>query len=453
MANKLIFTVEIDDKGKMKLLSQNADAAAKSTEKLSNAQDRNTMSSSEQTKKQKGVAQAGMNSTKAFSKMTSGIQGGLVPAYAALASHVFAVTAGFGVLKRAAAFGLLEEGLIRVGAAAGQNLPAVSRELRAITGEAISSEAAMRATAVAVSAGFGTDQLIQLTKVAKGASVALGRDMGDALDRLVRGTAKLEPEILDELGIMVRLDDAVADYAISLNKTSQELSQFERRQAFLNATINQGLQKFGLLAETSDVNPYDKLSASFDNLAKSGLGMLNQLLIPLIEVLSTNPGILIGALVLLGKGVAKQVLPTISEAANTAKKAAKQTGDATKAVMKTMETNVKKSIDKIGSFKFASAAVRDMEEDMRAGKKSVAELEVAIKKLQKSDEARSRNLKDDDTTSKKGLERQSVRRLRREIEGLIVTEKQRLAGSNALIRVKAKETMASSKAAAMAKME
>ena len=56
--------------------------------------------------------------------------------------------------------------------------------------------------AVASSAGFSGEQLANLTKVAKGASLALGRDMGDALDRLVRGTAKLEPEILDELDII-----------------------------------------------------------------------------------------------------------------------------------------------------------------------------------------------------------------------------------------------------------
>ena len=47
------------------------------------------------------------------------------------------------------------------------------------------------------------------TRVARGASLALGRDLADALDRLTRGAIKLEPEILDELGIMVRLDDAV----------------------------------------------------------------------------------------------------------------------------------------------------------------------------------------------------------------------------------------------------
>ena len=57
--------------------------------------------------------------------------------------------------------------------------------------------------------------------------LALGRDLGDAFDRLVRGAAKLEPEILDELGIMVRLDDAVQQYATELGKSANELTSFE----------------------------------------------------------------------------------------------------------------------------------------------------------------------------------------------------------------------------------
>ena len=61
----------------------------------------------------------------------------------------------------------------------------------------------MRNMALGVSAGFSTEQMEGLTKVARGASIALGRDMADAIDRLTRGAAKLEPEILDELGIMV----------------------------------------------------------------------------------------------------------------------------------------------------------------------------------------------------------------------------------------------------------
>ena len=43
----------------------------------------------------------------------------------------------------------------------------------------------------------------ELAEVAKNAAGALGRDVNDALDRLTRGVTKLEPELLDEIGIMV----------------------------------------------------------------------------------------------------------------------------------------------------------------------------------------------------------------------------------------------------------
>ena len=44
-------------------------------------------------------------------------------------------------------------------------------------------------------------------------------------------------------------------------------------EAFLNATTTQGLKKFGQIAEELDPNPYDRLSAAFDNLVKSGLNI------------------------------------------------------------------------------------------------------------------------------------------------------------------------------------
>ena len=39
-----------------------------------------------------------------------------------------------------------------------------------------------------------------------GVSIALGRDVTDSFNRLVRGVTKAEPELLDELGIILRLD-------------------------------------------------------------------------------------------------------------------------------------------------------------------------------------------------------------------------------------------------------
>lgn len=63
--------------------------------------------------------------------------------------------------------------------------------------------------------------------------------MPDAINRITRGITKLEPELLDEIGIMVRLDDATTNYARSTGKAVSALTDFERRQAFANAVLDQ----------------------------------------------------------------------------------------------------------------------------------------------------------------------------------------------------------------------
>ena len=270
MANEIVIKVRLDEDGSLKQVEQSAKKAAKATDDLGKSRNRYN-------KGEKGVIGATANGTKAFSKMRESMTGstGLVSAYAVLASNVFAATAAFNAFRRAAQVEQLEKGLVAVGAAAGTNLQAVSKGLRNITGEALSAEQAMRATALASASGFNTDQLNNLAKVAKGASLALGRDMGDAFDRLVRGTAKVEPEILDELGIFVRLDQAVQDYADKLGVAESSLTQYDRSQAFLNATITEGLEKYSDLSEKIDPNPYDKLSAALADLQKNTLGFIN----------------------------------------------------------------------------------------------------------------------------------------------------------------------------------
>ena len=315
--NKIQIDVMVN--GKMEKATISAKKLKKALDGATDSQEELNASSRRGYRAAQGTAQNTANSTKAFAKQ-AGVVGGLVPIYATFAANVFAVSAAFGVLSRNAAIQQLETSLDSIGVAAGKNLPLVAENLRNITGQAISTEAALRATAVATTSGYSTSQLQNLTKVATGASIALGRSLPDALDRLVRGTAKLEPEILDELGIIVRLDQATREYAAELGKTAGELTQFERQQAFLNATIDQGLSKYQKIAQSVDPNPYDRLAAAFDNLTKTALGFINTAVTPIIEFLSANPLGLISALTLLGSTVASQILPALSDMADEAKK-------------------------------------------------------------------------------------------------------------------------------------
>ena len=337
--DKVKFTVE--GKGKnLKKTAKEAKAVGDGAEHAAQGMDRADKAGGKFHRTQKGVAGATSNSTKAFSKMQQG-SSGLVGAYATLAANVFAATAAFNALRNAAQMQTMIEGLNAVGAAAGRNLPFAAARLREISGEALSAEASIRTMSLGISAGFRTDQMERLTKVARGASLALGRDMTDALDRLTRGTAKLEPEILDELGIMVRLDDATLKYATTLGKSVEDLTQYERRQAFLNETLEQGEQKFGQLADSIEVNPYDQLGASLNNLAKAGLTIVNDFLGPIIELFIDNQKALIAGLALFATTIFKHLIPGLNDSARKMADSAKATAADAKAKVQNLKVTQK----------------------------------------------------------------------------------------------------------------
>ncbi len=335
MANEVKIRIKIDDKGDLKVIAKEAKGAAAATDKLAKSTDRASKSNDRYHKGAKGVGGLTNNSTKAFTKQAGAIGGssGLVAAYATLAANVFALSAAFGVLQRNASFEQLQQGLIFTGQAAGTNLPIVAKNLKDITDSAISTADAMKAVAIGTSAGFDTTQLEGLASVAKGASLALGRDMTDALDRLVRGAAKLEPEILDELGIMVRLDEVTQNYADSVNKSASSVTAFEKRMAFTNAIIEQGEAKFAALNTVIDVNPYSQLASQFDALVKSALKVFEVFAGPIVSAISTNLLTLAGAVGVFAINVVKAMVPALSAGGAAAAEMSKKHSELAKATI------------------------------------------------------------------------------------------------------------------------
>ena len=222
-ANEVLVKFKLDADGNLKALAADADRAAASADNLSK-------SARSQDRALKGAAQASSNSTKNFAKMSQGISGGLVPAYAALAANIFAITALFGALQRAARVEQLTQGLQAMGDASGVAMGTLSRGLQESTGFALSLEEAMRSTALITSAGLDPSSVEEFGLAAKNASLALGRDTAESLERFTRGVTKLEPELLDELGLFVRVDQAAEEYARSIGKSASELTNFEKRQ-------------------------------------------------------------------------------------------------------------------------------------------------------------------------------------------------------------------------------
>ena len=236
---------------------------------------------------------------------------GLVRLYAVYAANIFAAGAAFRALSEAMDTTNMIQGLNQLGAASGVAMGGLAKRFSEASGGAISLRESMEATAKAVSSGLSQTQFLKLGEVAKKASQALGVNMSDAVSRLTRGITKLEPELLDELGIFTKVGKATEDYARAIGKPVSALTDFEKRQAFANAVLEEGARKFGQI--DIPTNPYDKLLATLKNVAQAGLEIVNTVLAPFAKLLSNNTGLLVGVIGLIGAKIVKDALPAIGQ--------------------------------------------------------------------------------------------------------------------------------------------
>jgi hypothetical protein len=267
----------VDVVSRIRLLfqSEGGEKATKQTEKIGRAQTR--------------LGQASASAGRQFSAQATGM-GGLVTAYAGAAANIFAITMAFNALSKAARQEQTIAGVRTLATAVGESGTEVINTIQKITDGQLSMAETAEQANLALSAGFSIKQIEGLTKVATKASIALGRDLTDSMSRLVRGAAKVEPEILDELGIIVRLDKAVEKYAEKLGKAASSLSLFERSQAFTNEIIEQGESKFSSIDDeaSTSIKSFEQLSAKIADLAQQVGGLIAGALGPVVDFITGN---------------------------------------------------------------------------------------------------------------------------------------------------------------------
>jgi len=307
VANTIKLSIKVDDDGSLAIVGREAKEAAKNLEGVSKAADRTGSSAKGADRNMKGLSKQSANTTKNFSKMQQGMTGGLVPAYAILASNVFALSAAFQFFKRAADLSNLESSQISFAENTGVALGSITQRLREASSGMLGFREASQAAAIGMAKGFSPSQLEDLAQGAKKASTALGRDFEDAFDRLIRGASKAEPELLDELGITLRLEDATRKYAESIGKTSKQLNTYQRSQAVLIETQRQLDKNFG--AMDAAVNPFIRLSKTFDDIIKKVTEFFLPMFNGIANLLSGSATSAIAAFGLLGASIFKTILP------------------------------------------------------------------------------------------------------------------------------------------------
>ena len=317
--NQVFIDIVIDDKGTTKRVAVDAkklgvelDKSASATERGAKGTDKLSKSNKDLDRNMRGSAKMTSNSTKEFSKMQQGM-GGLVGAYATLAAQVFAVSAAFQFLSSAANLNNLIAGQEAMGSVTGRTYKTITQSIIAATDAQLKYADAAKAAAIGSAAGLTTGQLTKLGTVAKNASFALGRDLTDSFNRLIRGVTKAEPELLDELGIILRLEPATEKYARSIGVARTELNAFQRTQAVTNEVLEQGEVKFAAIEAmmSKDAAALAQFTKSFDELINTLKRGLIQGLNPALKFLSENTLALVAVLGLVAIPIVKSILPNM----------------------------------------------------------------------------------------------------------------------------------------------
>ena len=283
-----------------KFTAEGAEQTAAATENITKAQTR--------------LGQTSASNGRQFAAQAQGL-GGIVAAYAGAAANIFAITQAFDALSRAARADQTIAGTKALAAQIGESGSSIVKSLKDITNGQLSAAQAAESANIALSAGFDSKQLQGLTEVAFKASRVLGRDLTDSIQRVIRGTSKLEPELLDELGIFTRIEPAVEKYASRLGVTAASLTEFQRRQAFANAAIEEGQRKFGVIQVSADTTQasFERVAATFSDLAQKIGSIVAGTIAPVFDFLSKNIGTALLAIAALGSIVFKNLLGQVGE--------------------------------------------------------------------------------------------------------------------------------------------
>ncbi len=158
-------------------------------------------------------------------------------------------------------FEKVEKGFKNLATQSGFSTQALSKLQRATDGTVSSMELMRQANnAMLLGIADSEDQMADMFDIAQRLGSALGQDTTFAVESLVTGLGRQSKLMLDNLGIMVDVNKANEDYAEVLGISVNQLSDQERKQAFVNAAMASANNLVGQLG-TETLSAADHIQA------------------------------------------------------------------------------------------------------------------------------------------------------------------------------------------------
>ncbi|KPL80236.1 phage tail tape measure protein [Herpetosiphon geysericola] len=264
--------------------AENASASAVARKEL--AVDKMTAELQQAIQKERELATVTKDTATATQDSASKLDG-LVDGINKLSGAMAAVQTGKQILdftkEGAAALGI-SKSFDGLSASVGKTSDTFLNELRTASNGYIKDTQLMQTANKAVLLG-GQDMataLPTLLKIAGASARATGEDFQFIFDSLVTGISRGSVEILDNAGLTINLAKVQDDYAKSLGKTTDQLTDVEKKQALLNEVIGKGegfVEKIGPSSDAAG-GALQRLETRFQNLgdkikALSAIGLEN----------------------------------------------------------------------------------------------------------------------------------------------------------------------------------
>jgi hypothetical protein len=207
--------------------------------------------------------------TESFSKKSKVSLAKIAKVAVVAATAVLALRSAFNLAEKAAKFEQARKAFDNIAASYGANADSMIADLKRVSGQTLSTAQIIETAGNAMVLGIPAERLEKMMEIARASSRITGQSIEKSFNDIVLGSARQSRLILDNIGIIVKVEEANQSYAKSLNKTVEQLTDTEKKTAFLNATMAAGdviISRIGVETATS-AEKFQKFSANIDELS------------------------------------------------------------------------------------------------------------------------------------------------------------------------------------------
>ncbi len=175
----------------------------------------------------------------------------VVAIYVKIKAAQIALTKVWDLANESARFDQQKQAFTNLAASHSANAKQIIKNLQVISGHTVSTAAIMQSAGTAMTLGIPAEHLTKMMEIARASSKIMGETTEVMFEKLTIGLARMSKLRLDDLGILIDTNKANEEYAATLGILSKNLTDAQKKQAFLNGAMKAGQEIIDRVGEST----------------------------------------------------------------------------------------------------------------------------------------------------------------------------------------------------------